>query len=55
MSKADRLLGQIAGMAVTAMIVTATNWPIVVSTGVGILAGALTVLVITNLILRDRV
>jgi hypothetical protein len=55
MTKVDRLLGQMAGMAVTAAIVAATDWPIEISTGVGILAGALTVFVITNLILRDRV
>ena len=44
-----------AGLAVTAMIVTTSGWPIEIATGVGVLAGALTVLVLTNLILRDRV
>jgi hypothetical protein len=55
MTKVDRLLGQMAGMAVTALLVTSLDWPIEISVGVGIIAGALTVFLITNLILRDRV
>lgn len=55
MTNFDRILGQMAGMAVTAVVVTGTSWPIEVSVCVGVVAGALTTFVFTNLILRDRV
>ena len=55
MTGVDRFLGQIAGLAVTAAIVVAADWPIEIATSVGVLAGAITVYAITNLILRDRV
>jgi hypothetical protein len=55
MTGLDRFLGQLGGMAVTAVIVACAEWPIEIAAGVGVLAGAATVFILTNLILRDRV